>query len=151
MQSAPATRYKTFEFTTATTWSAGRQGSVSSPGKPELTVASPPEFRGVPGVWTPEDFYVAAIESCQMTTFLALAARSGLALKRYASSARGRLEFQDGGYRFTAVDINVRVGVLSEDDARTARDLVDQAHHSCLIGRSALASITVHPDITVEP
>jgi hypothetical protein len=41
MQAAPATRYKTFELTTATTWSAGRQGSVSSPGKPELTVASP--------------------------------------------------------------------------------------------------------------
>lgn len=42
MQAPPATRYKTFELTTATTWSAGRQGSVSSPGKPELTVASPP-------------------------------------------------------------------------------------------------------------
>lgn len=151
MQSTPTTRYKTFEYTTGTTWLEGRQGIVTSPGKPDIQAASPPEFKGIPNVWTPEDFFVASLEACQMTTFLALAARSGLALKRYSSAARGRLEFQDGGYRFTTVDIDVRISVGSEEDSQLAHDLVHQAHHSCLIGRSVSTRIEVHPDITVEP
>lgn len=151
MQPGPTTRYKTFEYTTATTWSEGRRGIMTSPGKPDITVASPPEFKGVPGVWTPEDFYVAAIESCQMTTFLALAARAGIALKRYASSAKGKLEFRDGGYRFTSAELHVSIGVGSQEDADLSRELVHQAHQACLIGRSVSTQISVHPDIGVEP
>jgi len=37
--------------------------TFSSSGKPSFRVASPPEFRGEEHVWTPEDLFVAHVES----------------------------------------------------------------------------------------
>ena len=56
---------KDFRYKVGVAWEGGRMTSVSSPEKPELSVATPPEFKnGVHGVWSPEDFLVAAAASC---------------------------------------------------------------------------------------
>ena len=61
-------------------WKNGRVGEVSSPDlSTTIECATPPEFEGgVPNVWSPEHFYAAAINSCFMTTFLAIAEKSKL-------------------------------------------------------------------------
>ena len=39
-----------------------------------IEVATPPEFpKGVPGIWSPEHLFTAAVSSCLMTTFLSIA------------------------------------------------------------------------------
>lgn len=40
---------------------------------PSLYVASPPEFGGPEGVWSPEHLFVASVAACMMTTFRAIA------------------------------------------------------------------------------
>ena len=149
-QNAGTPRHKTFEYSISTAWTRDRQGTIASDGKPAVDVSSPPEFKGVPGIWSPEDLFVAAVDVCQMTTFLALAARAGIILRSYTSSARGTLEFAEGGYRFTQVALAPHIAVGPGTDSSAVEELVENAHHMCLIGRSIQAEVSVQPTITVE-
>ena len=56
-------------------WNSGTQGTLSSPKTPDkIEVATPPEFpKGVKEKWTPEHLFVAAVNSCLMSTFLLVA------------------------------------------------------------------------------
>ncbi|MEX2411630.1 MAG: hypothetical protein WD607_09740 [Candidatus Paceibacterota bacterium] len=55
-------------------WNSERKGTLSSPVLPsQIEVATPPGFpKGMPGIWSPEHLFVAAVNSCVMTTFLPL-------------------------------------------------------------------------------
>ncbi|MES1225955.1 MAG: OsmC family peroxiredoxin, partial [Bacteroidota bacterium] len=56
-------------------WESDRKGLMSSPVlNSSIEVATPPEFpKGIHGIWSPEHLLVAAVNSCMMTTFLAIA------------------------------------------------------------------------------
>ncbi len=143
-------RYKSFNYLTDLQWVGGKAGLLASPGKPEFRVASPPEFRGEEGVWSPEDLFVAAINICTMTTFLAIAGKKGLELVSYTSTADGLLEFVGEGYQFTKVILKPRIVVAGDKDIETARSLLDDAHHKCLIANSICGRVFVEPVITAE-
>jgi organic hydroperoxide reductase OsmC/OhrA len=43
----------------------------------KIEVATPPQFpKGVQGIWSPEHLFTAPVNSCFMTTFLAIAENS---------------------------------------------------------------------------
>src|SRR6516225_7749013 len=65
--------HKSFHFRAKTTWSAARRAVLSAPGKPNVVVGSPPEFRGEPAHWAPEELLVASLNTCTMLTFITLA------------------------------------------------------------------------------
>src|ERR671936_1582483 len=70
---------KAHRFPVSIEWQEGRLIRASSPGKPDLEVATPPEFKGgIPGVWSPEDLLVAATAGCYTVTLLAGSGRLGL-------------------------------------------------------------------------
>lgn len=141
-------RHKSFEYATTIRWTGERTGAIGSDGKPAVQVASPPEFKGVAGIWTPEDLYVAAIDICQMNTFLAFASRKGIVLKSYESAGKGTLDFVDGGYRFTRVLLTPAIVVAPGTDLALVASAVKEAHDNCLIGRSITATVEVTPTIT---
>jgi len=147
----PKKRYKSFEYQTSTVWKSDRRGCIASDGKPDLDVASPPEFKGVAGVWTPEDLFVAAIDICQMTTFLAFAARADVQLVSYRSAAHGHLEFDGGGYRFTKVTLKPKITVTGGTERTAVERIVNEAHIQCLVGRSVNTAIDVIPEIVEDP
>jgi len=80
-------RGKVFTYRTSVRWTGRKTGEASSPGKPSLAVATPPEFKGHEGFWSPEDLFVASVDACVMTTFLALAERAGVSFAAYESEA----------------------------------------------------------------
>jgi organic hydroperoxide reductase OsmC/OhrA len=141
-------RFKTFDYATTLQWTGDRTGTLGSNGKADVLVASPPEFKGTPGLWTPEDLYVASIDLCQMVTFVALAARKGIELKSYASAGKGTIEYLDGGYRFTRVLLTPAITVAQGTDPAVVDEVVRAAHLNCLVGRSVTANIVVEPVIT---
>jgi len=68
-------------------WTRDRKGMMCSPElhKKEtnetncIEVATPPQFSsGIPNIWSPEHLFTAAVSSCLMTTFLAIAENSKL-------------------------------------------------------------------------
>jgi organic hydroperoxide reductase OsmC/OhrA len=146
----PVKKYKTFTYHTNIQWTSDRQGMLRADGKPELNVSSPPEFKGIPGVWTPEDLFVAAVEICQMSTFLAFGIRKELPLRSYTSAAEGTLEFVDGNYRFTKIVVRPEIVVGNSWTKEQVEQLVHTAHDNCLIGNSITAEVVVEPKIVIE-
>ncbi len=141
----PAARYKTFRYRTRIEWHGGRAGDLASEGKPVFRVASPPEFKGEAGVWTPEDLLVAAVNACSMTTFAAFWQRLGLPVLSYESEAEGVLEFTEGSYRFTRVTLRPKIVVSEPSALPQVEEALEDAHRSCIISNSLRASVILDP------
>lgn len=142
-------RHKTFQYRTTLVWNGGRVGTLSAGERPSLRVSSPPEFKGIAGVWTPEDLFVGAVEMCHMSTFLAFASRRNLPLLSYESSACGTLEHIDGDYRFSRIVISPIItvgGTVTEEEVHA---MVRDAHRHCLVANSITAVVEVNTSITV--
>ena len=144
----PAIRRKSFSYRTGITWVGQRAGITRSGEKVPFRTASPPEFKGEEGVWSPEDLFVAALNSCQLMTFVSFAMKLGLPVASYESEAEGLLEFVDDGYQFTRVVIRPRVVVSDPDAIEAVRKAIDDAHHACLVRRSVRSEVVV--EATVE-
>jgi len=123
MESKP----KVYHYHTSVKWTEQRKGVISCAGKPDIQVATPPEFKGHDGIWSPEDLFVASVNICVMSTFLALAERAGLSFTGYESDAQGRLEFVDGKFRFTTIVLQPRISLKPGEDPSKAKELMTKA------------------------
>jgi len=141
------TRSKVYLYHTTVTWTDHRKGIISCQGKPDVEVATPPEFKGHEGIWSPEDLFVASANICLMTTFLAVAERAGLAFSAYESAAEGRLELVEGKFQFTAITIKPTITLESDADIAKAKELIEKAEANCLISNSMKATVTLAPVI----
>lgn len=142
------TKPKLYQYEVGVRWSGEKRGTLSIQGKANLDVASPPEFRGHPGIWSPEDLLVAAVNSCTMTTFLSAAKRHGIELISYTCDATGTLETADGVFRFTRVVLRPRIVVGRPDQIEVARQAFHEAEAGCLIAKSIRARVEAEPDIS---
>lgn len=140
-------RSKVYLYQTTVKWTEQRKGTISCAGKPDVAVATPPEFKGHEGIWSPEDLFVASANVCLMTTFLAVAERAGLAFISYESTAEGRLELVEGKFQFTAITIKPTIALESDADAGKAKELIEKAEANCLISNSMKATVTLEPII----
>jgi len=147
---ASRTQPKPFIYRTSLGEVKGRCGSLHSETKPSLHVTSPTEFGGDAGAWTPEDLFVAAIESCLMLTFVGLAEKRGLQFASYASTAEGLLKWDQQSYRFTRVVVAPVITLLDEESIVAAREIIERAHDTCLIANSARCEVIVEPSLTVR-
>jgi organic hydroperoxide reductase OsmC/OhrA len=144
-------RPKTYFYHTATRWERERRGYLASTGKPNLEIGAPPEFRGHEGIWNPELLFVASIESCILTTFIAFS--KGLDFLSYESKAEGRLDLikEKMSFMFTRVTVAPRVVVARPEDVQRARDAMAKAEARCLVSNSVRTEIVVRPEIVVQP
>ena len=95
-----------------------KTGELAAPadGLSVIEVASPPEFGGPTGVWSPEHLFVAALSVCLMTTFRAVAEASSLEILDYTDQSSGHLQRgEDRLYAFDKVTLRPRVVI---DDPR---------------------------------
>ena len=143
----PTIKHKSFSFETSLHWNGGKTGTMRGTEKPEIRFASPPEFKGEPGVWTPEDLFVGSIDMCMLLTFSAFAERKSLPVKSYTSRARGILEFVDGSYRFTKVIISPTIIVETPEAVALARQTLERAHQQCLITNSITTEVSFEVEI----
>ncbi|MBW8360437.1 MAG: OsmC family protein [Weeksellaceae bacterium] len=132
-------------------WKSGRTGEMTSP---ELTtpieVATPPQFpNGVEGVWSPEHLFTAAVASCLMTTFLAIAENSKLEFKDFSCKSSGKLDLIDGKFMMTEVILEPTVTILNESEKEKAERVLQKSEQNCLISNSVNSRITMIPTIVV--
>lgn len=141
---------KDFRYKVAVDWEGDRITTVTSPEKPELTVATPPEFKnGVQGVWSPEDLLVAAAASCFSVTLVAVAERRELPLHSLHVSGTGHLSARDDG-RFGFVAIELTAAIRTDEQALEAMErAAKHAGRACLV--SMALDVPVHVDAVVRP
>lgn len=111
-----------------------------------VQASAAPEYHGNPALPNPEEALVAAISSCHMLTFLAVAARQKFVVDSYDDHAVGHLEKNASGVlAVTRTTLHPRV-VFGCDRQPTAAEL-DQLHHQahkgCFIANSVTTQITV--------
>lgn len=115
---------------------------------PGLDLSSDPAFRGDPARWNPEQLLVASASSCQLLSFLAVAARARLDVVAYRDEATAVMP--DGEQLWVArIDLHPEV-VLAETDrprpsAERLAHLAEVAHRECFIARSLRSEVTVTP------
>jgi len=138
-------RAKSFKYLVSVRWTGEKKGALAVSGKPPVEVATPPEFKGHEGIWSPEDLYVAAVNSCIMTTFLAFAGREGLAFEEYGSEAEGLLEFVEGKFTFTKIVVRPRIVLRPGEDRAKAEEILHKADRNCLVSNSIRTEVTLEP------
>ena len=131
-------------------WVADRIGEVSSPELLDaIDVATPPQFpKGVDGVWSPEHFFTAAVNSCFMTTFLAVAENSKLEFTTFSCESEGILDKVDGKYIMTEIILKPFLNIVNEADAEKAERILHKSESACLISNSITSKVTLQPTIT---
>ena len=140
-------RSKRYTYRTSVRWSEQKRGVISSAGKPDTEVATPPEFKGHEGIWSPEDLFVASVNVCVMSTFLAFAERAGLAFTGYESEAEGTLELVDGKFQVTTIMIKPKLSLKPGEDTAKAKELLAKAEANCLVSNSIKSTVTLEATI----
>ncbi len=132
-------------------WLNTRLGVLTSPELTDsLQVATPPQFaQGIEGVWSPEHLLTAAVNSCLMTTFLAIAENSKLKFEHFSSNASGKLEMVDGKYMMTEVTLAPRLTITKEEDREKAEKVLQKSEAACLISNSIRSKIIFEPEIKI--
>ena len=132
-------------------WEADRKGSMSSPVlNTKIEVATPPEFpKGMPGIWSPEHLLVAAVNSCLMTTFLAIAENFKFDFIDFESKADGTLEKVDGKFMMSEVILSPVLTIAPDADKEKALRILEKSEAACLISNSVKAKIVFKPEIKI--
>ncbi|MCL6087519.1 MAG: OsmC family protein [Actinobacteria bacterium] len=136
-------------FKNSLIWEGERKGIVFSDNKPGFSVATPPEFKGHAGIWSPEDLFIASVNTCIMTTFLYYAERNKLEFISYKSDAEGVLEFLDNKFVFSEIRIKPLVGIKKDTDISKAKNLMELSEKNCLISNSIKPQVKVTPEINI--
>lgn len=139
------------------TWNKDRKGMMCSPElKNEgsenacLEVATPPQFpKGIPGIWSPEHLFTAAVSSCFMTTFLSIAENSKLDFQSFTCNSSGKLDKVDGKLQMTEVVLEPVLTVLKNEDREKALRILSKTEAACLITNSIKSTVTMRPLVEV--
>ena len=127
-----------------------RDNTLGAQGHPDVPGALPPALGGHDRGYSPEDLLILALSECHLLTYLALAQRRGLAVKRYEDRATGRLgKNANGQTQMVEVVLHPRVTVAKGTDVAAAQALHDRAHHHCFIANSVNFAVRHEPE-TVE-
>lgn len=135
-------------------WQSERKGIMSSPVlNNTLEVATPPEFaKGMPGIWSPEHLLVAAVNSCLMTTFLAIAENFKFDFIHFESNANGKLEKVENKFMITEVELCPVLTISADADKEKALRILEKSEAACLISNSVKAKIIFKPLVKItEP
>lgn len=132
------------------TWSADRKGEISSPElNDNIEVATPPQFnKGMEGIWSPEHLLTAAVNSCMMTTFLAIAENSKLEFESFSCESKGKLEQVDGKFLMTEIILEPALKIKKEADKEKAERILHKSEAACLISNSIKSKTTLIPHVT---
>jgi len=139
-----------YKYQTSLCWTGEKKGVLRCEGKPDIMVACPPEFGGHPGIWSPEDIFLASVEICTMTTLLWFTNKENITLKSYSSLASGTVKLIGGVFQFSSIMVKIQVGVSSEDDRIRVEKLLKKVEHACLITNSIQSDVCIKSEIVVE-
>lgn len=114
----------------------------------ELALSADAAFRGNPELPNPEQLVVAAASSCQLLSFLAMAAYAGVEVLEYQDRAAGEMPADSRPMRLTSIVLRPRIVVAGASVDRVEK-LVRKAHGQCYIANSLTADVIVEPSIEV--
>jgi uncharacterized OsmC-like protein len=123
---------------------------------PEYEFSAPPDAHGFPGVFTPEDAFVAAANTCVMMMFVWATERFKLKLLSYECRTEGtKLIELDRTEIFTRLLFRPKISVAANGESPQAveakvRRALKAAQKYSLVANSVKSEIVVEPEVVIE-
>lgn len=125
---------------------------TADPAETELALSSDPAFLGDPALLNPEQLLVAAASSCQLLSFLAVAARARLDVVSYRDDATAVMPEDDTPVRITRIELRPQLVLADTGSPRPTTDrlrhLTEVAHRECFIANSLATEVVVEATFT---
>lgn len=113
-----------------------------------LPVSADSAFRGDESLTNPEQLLLAAASSCQLLSFLAVAALAKVDVLAYEDDASAVMPDAAEGMRLTEIVLRPRITVRGTDEA-TVAGLVEKAHRQCFVANSLNTTVRIEHTIDV--
>ena len=148
---------RTATYHTRVTWKGEHWGRIQMGNGPEMDFSAPPDMQGHPGVLTPEDAFVAAVNTCVTMMFLWTTERFKLDLVSYECEAEGtKLIELDRTEIFTSVTLRPKIVLRAHGEEQSVLDkrvrrALESAQKYSLVANSIKSQVRVDPAIEVVP
>lgn len=133
-----------------TAYTRDHDGSVPPATEP-FALSADPHFRGDPTRANPEQLLVLAASSCQMLSFLHVAASAKLDVLDYTDDAEGLMPADSTPMRLTRITLRPKVLVAAGSDVSRFEELMHEAHEGCFIANSLTTEVLVEPVVEIAP
>ena len=146
---------QTATYHTSVSWKGEHRGHIVMGNGPEMDFSAPPDAQGHPGVFTPEDAFVAAANTCIMLMFIWAAERFKLDLLSYECRAEGtKLIELDRTEIFTHLRLWPVIRISAGEEMRQviearARRALQSAQKYSLVANSVKSQILIEPTIEI--
>ena len=108
-----------------------------SPQKASAVGSAPPkDFDGPGDAWGPEHLLLAAVATCFMFTFRAVAHASKFEFMTLDLSGSGTVDSKDGVTRFTEITLRTRLKLPAGGDQERVRKILEKGKNACLVTAS---------------
>ncbi len=149
----------THEYGAVVTWRGSTASGYDSydrthagacpPAAASLTLSADPAFLGDAAILNPEQLLVLAAASCQLLSFLAVAARAHIDVWEYDDDAEASMPEQPRPMRIREIRLRPRIRVGPGTDAAQVLHLCDVAHRECYIANTLSCPVTVDAAVKV--
>jgi organic hydroperoxide reductase OsmC/OhrA len=112
-----------------------------------LVLSSDPSFRGDPSLTNPEQLLLAAASSCQLLSFLAVAARAGVDVLSYEDDAEAFMPEDVTPVRITRIVLRPHVVVGRPTEPGEVHRLLSRAHDDCYVANTLNAELVIEATV----
>ena len=113
----------------------------------EITLSADPQFRGDSQFVNPEQLLVMAASSCQLLSFLAVAAQNHIDVVNYSDEARGFMSEGVLPMSINRIELSPVVSVAAGTNHDLVRSLIGKAHEECYISNSLTSIVSINASI----
>jgi organic hydroperoxide reductase OsmC/OhrA len=115
-----------------------------------MELSADPAFGGDPNLLNPEQLVVLAAASCQLLSFLAVAARARIDVLGYDDEGEGVMVEDDLPMRLTSISLRPAIRVAAGTSEERVKHLVEVAHRECYVANSLLTDVHVEPTVIID-
>ena len=148
---------QTATYHTTVRWTGEHWGHLTMGNGPEMKFSAPPDAQGHAGVFTPEDAFVSAANTCVMLMFIWATERFKLKLLSYECRTDGtKLIEIDRTEIFTRLLFRPRIRVAAGSEPQNVvearvRRALQAAQKYSLVANSVKSEVVIEPEIVIEP
>ncbi len=123
-----------------------RDHYINFGGNQKLLNSASPEYLGSKSASNPEELLAAALASCHMLTFLAIASKSGYAVASFTCKAEAILAKKENGkIAVTEINLYPAIGFIGEKipDKALLEKMHAKSHANCFIAQSIQSKVNI--------
>lgn len=139
----------TFVYKNSSKWIGGHKGHIKMENGVELDFSAPPSLHGHPDVLTPEDSFMAAVNTCYFMMFIWATERFKIDLVSFECETTGKVtEFMDKTSIFKEVVLKLKI-VARNTTPEKINNAIKSARKYSLVAESIKAKIKIEPEVKI--